>query len=264
MPPTPSVDIREQLGLAKNEDLFKYFRLLIYGDPDAGKTHLAATAQDHKELDPALHLSFEKGLLTVAYRDNYDKKEIRTIDELENTYAMLKKDQESAKPHYKTVIMDNATELQNLDIDTVMREAKSSARDPSKVDIDVPSQREWGKIGKRLRRVVTGFRDLEMHTIWTAWKGEWTEESSNITYIYPKLSGFMKKEFSGYFDVVGLLTSDKINNGERLVHYLQVQGTKRVTAKWRNRPTDIVPDVIEDPTIPMIWDFVKKSKIAAS
>lgn len=256
-----TVSLREQLGIEPLSNLTSYMNVLFYGVPGAGKTYLAATAQDHKDTSPVLHLGFEQGLLTVAYRPNYDAKEIRSIDDLEKAYGVLEADQRSAKPHYKTLIMDNVTELQNLDIDTVMRETKATARNPDNVDVDVPSQREWGKIGKRLRRVVRGFRDLEMHTIWTAWRGEYTDEATNITHIYPKLSGHMKNELAGYFDIVGLLSEDIVNNGERVVRNLQVQGTKRVVAKWRNKPED-VPGVIEDPTIPMIWEIIQRSKVA--
>ena len=258
---TTTVDIRAQLGLEPLNELTKYLNILIYGEPNAGKTYLAATAQDHKDTSPVIHLGFEQGLLTVAYRKNYDACEIRTIEELEQVYTLLAQDQQSAKPHYKTLIIDNGTELQNLDIDTIMRETKKNARNPDNVDIDVPSPREWGKIGKRLRRVTRGLRDLEMHTIWTAWKGEWQDEATNITHYYPKLSGHMKHEFSGYFDIVGYLRSDTNSQDGSIKTLLQVQETNRVKAKWRNRPQE-VPALIENPTIPMIWEYVQKSKVA--
>jgi hypothetical protein len=260
-----TVSLREQLNLDPLDNLSKYLNLLIYGPPNAGKTHFAATAQDHKDFSPALHLGFEQGLLTVAYRKNYDAKEIRTIAQLEAVVELLEEDQKSAKPYYKTVIIDNATELQYLDIDTVMREAKNTSNNPDRIDIDIPSPREWGKIGKRLRRCVQAFRDMPTHTIWTAWRGDYTDDSTNITHYFPKLSGFMKVEFAGYFDIVGYLTSDTKVSGDVSQHigYLQTRETKRVVAKWRNRPPE-VPDVIEDPTVSLIWDYVQKSRIATT
>jgi AAA domain len=261
------VDIRAQLGLAKNEDLFKYLNILIYGEPNEGKTYLAATAQDVKDMCPVLHLGFEQGLQTVAFRKAYDKREIRTIGQLEKVVELLQNDLKSGKPHYKTIIIDNATELQSLDIETVMRETKATSNNPDRVDIDVPSPREWGKIGKRLRRAVIGIRDLEMHTIWTAWRGEFIEKDAKgdptgPTHYYPKLSGFMKSEFNGYFDIVGMLRTKETNGVQTRI--LQVAGTARTKAKWRNRNVTEVPDFLEAPSIPMIWEGWKKSVIVES
>jgi len=262
---TATVDIREQLGLQDFSDILKNLNVLAYGEPDSGKTYLAGTMQDHPDLHPVLHLGFEQGLLAVAYRKNYEAKEIRTIAELEKTVEILQDDCRSAKPYYKGLIVDNATELQSLDIDTVMQEAKKLAIAKSRgetVDIDVPSPREWGKIGKRLRRCVISLRDLPLHTVWTAWRGEYTDEATEITRYFPKLSGFMKSEFSGYFDIVGYMQKDnkKKDGVETAYVTMQVSGTKRVKAKWRNKP-DEVPGILEMPTMPMIWEYVQKSKI---
>lgn len=232
---------------------------MIYAEWGAGKTFLAATAQDCKAISPCLHLGFEQGLLTVAYRKDYDAKEIRTIDDLEKAVNLLDADVRSDKPYYKTLIMDNATELQTLDKDTIMRTTKRLARDPDKVDIDIPSPREWGKIKSRLRRAVTGVRDMPINTIWTAWRAEDYNESTNITSYYPNVQGSIKTELGGYFDIVGYLTFKK--TGDTVTRYLQIQGTDRVKAKWRNRPPE-VPDVLENPTMEMIYDYVQMSRIA--
>lgn len=258
---TANVGIREQLGLDPLAELLKKLNILLYGPPNAGKTHLAATAQDVPEMSPCIHLGFEQGLLTVAYRDKYEAKEIRTIDEFERITKIIQTDQASDKPIYKTLIVDNATEVQNLDIDTVMRWAKKTARNPESVDIDVPSQREWGKIGKRLRRCVVALRDLPMHTIWTAWEGEWIDDA-DITHYFPKLSGHMKLEFSGYFDIVGRLQmrTKKIDSKDVAYQTMQVMETTRVKAKWRNKPEE-VPSIIEMPTMQQIWDYAQMTKV---
>jgi len=257
-----TVDIREQLNLPPLEDLVKHLNVLVYGPPNSGKTYLCGTLEDHKDLSPVCHLGFENGLLTVAYRKGYAGKEIRTITEFEATIKILQDDARSAKPHFKSLAVDNATELQNLDIDTVMRETKKAARNPDNVDIDVPSPREWGKIGKRLRRCIVALRDIPMHTVWTAWRGEYVDDM-DVTHYFPKLAGHMKNEFSGYFDIVGMMQMDaKKGEDGKMSPFttLQVQETKRVKAKWRNKP-DEVPAILEMPTMPMIWEFVQKSKL---
>lgn len=248
------------MGLQPLEDLTKYLKVLLYAEWGVGKTYLAATAQDCKDTSPCLHLSFEQGLLTVAYRKGYDAKEIRSVDELEATYTLLEEDQKSAKPYYKTCIIDNLTELQTLDKDTLMRNLKLTSNNPDRVDIDVPSPREWGKIKNRLRRCVQGFRDLEMHMICTTWRAENKDSDGNLINYYPNVQGSIKEELGGYFDIVGYLTQ-KNTNGV-ISRHMQVQGTQLVKAKWRNRPEEC-PPVLDNPTIEMIWDYVQMSKAKA-
>jgi phage nucleotide-binding protein len=262
MSATATVDIRKQLNLNASSELLRYLNILVYSQPGAGKTYLAGTAQDVKELHPVIHLGFEQGLLSIAYREDYDKKEIRTIDQLEAVASLLSEDQKSSKPYYKTLIIDNATELQNLDIEHVMRTTKMLSNNPDKVDVDVPSPREWGKIGKRLRRAIIGFRDLEMNTIWTAWEGQDKDSDGNIIRYYPQLSGHVKNELAGYFDIVGHLRAKSRNDD--VSRHLQILGTDKVVAKWRNRNYEVVPNVINDPTMQMIWEFVKQSKVAST
>jgi len=42
-------------------------KILVYGPQGAGKTYLAATAQDHPAMRDVLFLSIEGGLMTVAH-----------------------------------------------------------------------------------------------------------------------------------------------------------------------------------------------------
>lgn len=230
---------------------------LYYGDPGAGKTYLCGTAQDVKELSPVLHLGLEMGLLTVAYRKDYDAREIRSIDQLIAVHDLLEEDQKSAKPYYKSLVIDNITELQKLDMGYVMAETKRNAKNPDNVDIDVPSPREWGKSGERMRRIIRSFRDMPIHTFTTAWKGSDYDESTNVVSYYPMLPGKLKGEIPGYYDVVGFLTVDLINNGADTLRKLQVQGTRRVIAKDR---TSTLGGVVEDPTIPKLWNLIREAK----
>jgi len=154
---------------------------------------------------------------------------------------------------WKTVILDNISELQKLDMRTVMIEAKRTARDPDKVDIDVPSQREWGKSGERMRRIIRAYRDLPIHTIAIAWEGVDIDDATGVTSYYPLLPGKLKGEVPGYFDIVGRLEAKTRNNGAEVVRTLQVQGTNRVVAKDR---TNALGGVIENPSIPLMWELI--------
>jgi hypothetical protein len=156
--------------------------------------------------------------------------------------------------YYKTVVIDSLTELQKLDMRTIMSETYN--KKPETTDIDVPSQREWGKNGERVRRIVRAFRDLPLNTIMTSLAATEKDEGTGMVMYYPMLPGKMRAEVPGYFDIVGFLTAVEERNGEVTVRRLQTTKTRRVIAKDR---TDALDPVTESPSIPGIWDTIQKS-----
>jgi hypothetical protein len=234
-------------------ELIPFINFLEYGEPGAGKTLLASTAEDHEDTSPVLHLDIEGGLVTVRKRKSYQAVRVRSIEEIVKVHDKLEELLIKGECPYKTVVLDNISELQKLDMRTVMVEAKRTARDPDKVDIDVPSQREWGKSGERMRRIIRAYRDLPMHTIAVAWMGSEHDDATGVVSYYPLLPGKLRGEVPGYFDIVGRLTAVSKNNGAEIVRSLQVAGTSRVIAKDR---TNSLGGVIENPSIPLIWELM--------
>ena len=75
---------------------------------------------------------------------------------------------------------------------------------------------------------------------------------------YPSLSGKLKTEVPGFFDVVGYMSS-RIN-GEETIRSIQFLKTEKVTAKDR---TSSFGSMLENPTIPMMWDLLHSDEKGA-
>lgn len=247
---TAKSPLRDDLGVRSPADTVPYLNCLFYGEPGAGKTWLAGTAEDQKDTAPVLFLDVEGGVTTLRKRKNLDVVQVRSMDQIVQVHDQLEADKSH---YYKTVVIDSLTELQKLDMRTVMKEQYN--KKPDSTDIDVPSQREWGKNGERVRRIVRAYRDLPMNTIMTALAASEKDEGTGVVSMYPMLPGKMRAEVPGYFDIVGYLAAVEERNGDITVRKLQLAKTRRIVAKDR---TSALGQLLEEPTIPMMWELIHK------
>lgn len=233
--------------------------MLIYGEPGVGKTSLAASAQDSDETKPILVCDVEGGVTTIRKRPDVDVKPVRSIADIEKVHNEIFKDPN----YYRTVIIDSLSELQKLDMRTVMKIELDKSPNPDRVDIDVPTQKAWGKSGERIRRIVRAFRDLPCNTIMTALVAtefetdEKGKDTSSVKLYFPMFPGKLRGEIPGYFDVVGFMQADADRAGN-IKRTLQVAKTKKVVAKDR---TSALGLIINDPTVPMIWDMIQGNEV---
>lgn len=227
-----------------------FCNILVYGDPGVGKTKLMGTAGDSSETSPMIVADIEAGVITLRNQPNVDVVQIRTIAQFEKLINDLAND---TSGYYKCLGIDGITELQKLDMRTVMND--QFAKKPDNTDVDVPSPREWGKSGEHIRRICRAARDLEMHTVFTALEAQETDDQTGITRYFPSIPGKLKNELAGFFDIVGRLEAKNVPNqpGE-VIRYLQTAKSTKVAAKDR---FDVLPQVMESPTIPAIWELIK-------
>lgn len=246
-----SDDIRDDLGVM-SPDQIEYLNLLVFGEPGAGKTYLAGTAQDHPKTSPVLVLDVEGGTTTLRQRPDIDVVQVRSIEQIIEVHNKLVTKNDG---YYKTVVIDSLTELQKLDLSDIMKELvqRRPDRDP-----DVPDVREWGKTGVHMRKIVRHFRDLPMNTILTALVDPYKDSTGSVVF-YPNLPGKMRTELAGFFDVVGYLYTRPSEDGDgenRIDRIIQFTGTQKVIAKDR---TATLGHFMENPTIPMMFDTIHSS-----
>lgn len=250
--------LRDSLLVASPDQLVEFLNALIYGDPGVGKTYFMGTADDDERTRPLLIFDVEGGMKTLASKSGIDVVRVRSVKELTNGYNKLFKSIVNGKMYYKTVGIDSLTEVADLDMKTIMHEAY--LQNPDKIDEDVPDPRGWGKSRNHIRTIVRAFRDLPCHVIYTASIGSVSEEGVPTKYM-PGFAGKLKTEVPGFMDIVGLMTAKIDPITKEVTRQLQVQGTNRVVAKDR---TSALGGLVNEPTIPMLWDIIHGSQLAAS
>lgn len=242
--------------------------ILIYGDPGSGKTHLAGTAQDVPEMADVHVFNIDGGIMTLASRGDIHATDIHTADDLEHElFRIVNKDPKYAKT--KTVVIDNITELQTLVLEGITTKEFANRRKKDKnYSIDEVYLEDYGVSGKRLARILRGFRDLPMHVLFLAHKKDKMRKGTNtLEESKPNLTDKLCTAVMGYMDAVWYLyTADEQVGSEEQGYwtethrYLLTQPMNNYAAKTRG--ADFARQlgvVVKDPTFPMIWEAYTKT-----
>jgi hypothetical protein len=141
---------------------------------------------------------------------------------------------------------------------------KAVVEEDEERDPDVPSIREWGKLGEQMRRVIRRFRDLPMHTVFTALLDE-SEDKKGRMKKNPMLSGKLKKEVAGFMDIVlfvyakhvrvNPLTGELDQDADEALHrFVLSSSTDEFVCKDRSSR---MPEVMLDPTMFKIHTLIQ-------
>lgn len=245
--------LRASLQVVQPSEIVEWMNILMYGEPGVGKTYFAGTAADDPRLSPLLILDVEGGMMTLRDKQNIDVVKVRSMQEVEDVYNKLYHSIQNGEIHYKTVAIDSLTELADLDMRKVMKDAYQ--RKPETVDLDVPSPREWGIVRNHIRLITRAFKDLPCHCVFTCSLGVKQSENEPDKY-QPGFAGKLVREVPGFADIVGYYKAR--TRGEDVTRSLQVLGTDRVLAKDR---TKVLGKMVENPTLSTLWDTVEGVKL---
>lgn len=225
-----------------------HFNMLVYGKAGVGKTMLAGSAYGVREMQRVLLVDIEGGALTLRKPyPNIEQVRVESWSDMQKVYDAL-----FAGGHgYKTVILDSVTEIQKMNMDSIMRALVEKADER---DMDVPSLREWGKNLEQTRRFVRAFRDLPMNVIFTALVREDKDRMGRPVNL-PSLSGKMAGEVSAFLDIVLYYSIKEIQGekGPEQVRVLQSAATESTIAKDRS---GLLPSVMLSPTMEKLYDII--------
>lgn len=185
--------------------------ILIYGDPGAGKTHFAGTAQDVPSMADVHIFNIDGGIMTLASRGDIHATNIHSVNDLEQElFKIANKD-----PKYKdtkTVVIDNITELQTLALENItMREYSNRIKKNKSYSVDEVYLEDYGVAGKQLARILRGFRDLPINVIYIAHRKDKMRAGTNtLEESKPNLTDKLGTAVMGYMDFVWYLyTADE-------------------------------------------------------
>ena len=182
------------------------FTAYIYGFSGAGKTYMLREVAK-PPLSPALIMVCDEG--QASFQDLITEDKITAVATTDLTaisdiFNWLVRIQEAGKLHYKTIVIDNISELHR---DTLRWHAENRASGNSGKSDFEHTQSDYGNARTQIMSVVASFVKTfrEVNFIVTSTASRTQDAITGMTYIDPGLPGKLSQEIPGFFDLVGFL-----------------------------------------------------------
>jgi hypothetical protein len=192
-------------------------KAVVYGPSGVGKTTFGSTCPK------PIFASAESGLLSIA-SSRPDYVAVKRIEDLKELLAHLQKPGHG----YESVVIDSITEISEIiKADIEKRTGKSM------------QIQDYGTLGKSIRQILRGFRDLPMHVLFIALEKAEKDEERIIRYV-PDLNGKSATDIAQFMDIVGYLTMDP----QTLARKVLTQSSPKLLTKDRTGvlKDDVTPD----------------------
>lgn len=211
--------------------------ILLYGRQGVGKTILAATAQDHEDMKDVLFLNTDRGLVSIASRNDIDADDIESTEQLEQIFwKIINKDPEYTK--YRTVVIDSINELQEINLLERVQESITKKGAQGKRSVDERYQEDYGKSTAMLHRIFRMFRDAPVNVILIGLSKEIhspndVDKKLGPIEILPALTPKLGNALMGAVDFVWFLTAKEDAKTSGVTRYLLTRDSGVYRAKTR-------------------------------
>lgn len=180
-------------------ETFEHLKILVYGQNGKGKTRFGATGPSPLVVD-----CNERGTLSIR-RSEAKVFPLNVWTDIDEVFWYL----HSGNHPFETVVLDTVTSLAQLCMKFVLGDEVS--RDPTK-DPNMPSKREYGKVGELMRTVILNFRNLPMHVVFLAQERRGFNEGDEdeAPEIFPEVSPSIRTTLTASVDVIGRVFTKEV------------------------------------------------------
>lgn len=231
--------------------------MMLFGPSGSGKTSFCASGKDHKDLGDVLFLSIDKSFDAVAHLDGLAQDDdVNTPEEVEAVlWKIAKKDPAYAR--FKTLVIDNATALQDFDLQQISRMA-FERKDKNHPTPDTRFVQDYIQSNPRCFRILRTALSLPLNVIITAWEKVEKDEETGRVETTALLSPGLRKQLFGFTGQTWAIIN---HNGKR---GLVTKRWKTYDCKTRQKPfADALPEVYEikdnEPVLAQLFDLYKTS-----
>jgi hypothetical protein len=208
------------------DDQDPWVNVLVYGPNGSGKTRFIASGPKALIID----IREDGTRSTVGSGAKYLT--VRNWEDIGHAYWLLKSLLARGKCPWQTVGLDTISAMQNLAMSFVLGEAED--RDPSR-EKGMPDKRTYGRAGELMKGMMLAFKDLPMHTVYTAQMRRITDDDTGQVLEYAvDLPAGSRGTATGCASVVGFMQRKpgKVRNPRtRKIE-------KRMISVTRTEPTD--------------------------
>ena len=205
------------------------YTALLYCAPGVGKSTtigLIAEASEGKTLVLDVDRTIERTLAKHEVVKDVSKVDVALIDNIHtfqdwtDTLTELKKMADAGGLEYKTIAVDNISELERCILSDLGMQGKNKG---------VPAQSDYQYMQFKLVNSLRFMKSLGVNIVWTAWEtmdAYTAPDGTGYSRLIPKISAKIVDNICGLCDVVGKIGVNK--DGE---HRILLQATQNIYAK---------------------------------
>jgi len=167
--------------------------MLVYAQNGKGKTRFGASGPRSVLVVDCN----EHGTMSVRNFKDVSVFPLEVWSDIDWPFWLLKR----GDHEFETVVIDTVTSLAQLCMKFVLGD--ESSRDPTK-DPNMPSKREWGKVGELMKTTILNFRNLPMNVIFLAQERRgFSDDEEEAPEIFPDVSPSVRTTLTASVDIIG-------------------------------------------------------------